>query len=349
MQIHSLYPLIFKPIYIEKVWGGNRLYSVLGKDCNPARPIGESWEVSAIEDFVSVVDNGFLNGNNLQEVEEIYMADLVGDRVYLKYGVEFPLLVKYIDANDVLSVQVHPDDETAKFRHHAYGKAEMWYVIYAEPDAELIMGWKHDMDRETLLKSLDNGTIAEHLNFVKVEAGDVFFIPPGRVHALGKGIVVAEIQQTSDITYRLYDWDRVGLDGSPRELHVDLALDVIDYKAYEKYKLDYAIELNKTVPLLRCDYFTTNLIEFDTVVNKNYMSLDSFVIYMVVEGSFALEYYKRDRIDVFKGQTVLLPAEFDQVRLIPYEKSKVLEVYVENIELNIQNTLDSFFGEGRVV
>ncbi len=349
MKVHNLYPLQFKPIYVEKVWGDNRLYSVLGKDCNPSRPIGESWEISAVEDYVSVVDNGFLQGNNLQDIVEIYMADLVGDRVYLKYGIEFPLLIKYIDANDVLSVQVHPDDQVARFRHHAYGKTEMWYVIHAEPDAELIMGWKHDMDRDTLLKSLDDGTIAEHLNYVKVKPGDVFFIPPGRVHALGKGIVVAEIQQTSDITYRLYDWGRVGLDGKPRELHVDLALDVIDYKAYDRYKQDYTPELNKTVPLVSCDYFTTNVIEFDQIVNKNYMSLDSFVIYMVIEGSFALEYYKRERMDLYKGQTVLLPAEFDEVRLLPYEKSKVLEIYVENIDLNMQNTIDSFFGEGRIV
>ncbi len=349
MKIHSLYPIQFKPICQEKVWGGNRLYSILNKGCDPTRPIGESWEISAVEDFISVVDNGFLQGNNLQDIVEIYMADLVGDKVYLKYGIEFPLLIKFIDANDLLSVQVHPDDNLARLRHHAYGKTEMWYVIHAEPDADLYMGWKHDMDRETLLQALEDNTLVEHLNKEKVKPGDVFFIPPGRVHALGKGIVVAEIQQTSDITYRLYDWGRVGMDGKPRQLHVDLALDAIDYKAYDKYKTEYTPETNNTIPLINCDYFTTNLIEFDRPMEKNYMALDSFVIYIVLEGSLGLEYYKKQRMDLFKGQTVLLPAEFDQVRLLPYEPSKLLEVYVENIDLNMNNTLENFFGEGMIV
>jgi len=349
MKIHNLYPLKFKEIYKEKVWGGNLLCSVLNKDCNPLKPIGESWEISAVQDNLSVVKNGFLAGNNIQEVLEIYLTDLVGEKVYLQYGIEFPLLAKYIHSNALLSVQVHPDDQTAKFRHYAYGKTEMWYVVYAESDAELIMGWKHDMDRSTLLQALDNGTIAEHLNFIKVKPGDVFFIPPGRVHALGKGIIVAEIQQTSDITYRLYDWGRVGLDGKPRELHVDLALDVIDYKAYDKYKIDYKPAPNETIPLISCEYFTTNLLEFDRIIEKNYLTLDSFVIYMAIEGHFALEYYKKERIDVKKGETVLLPAEFADVRLLPYEKSKVLEIYIENFNTNIQNTIDSFFGEGFIV
>ncbi len=349
MKIHNLYPLKFKPICKEKVWGGQRLRTLLNKDCNPLKPIGETWEISAVQDNISVVDNGFLKGNNLQELVEIYLTDLVGDKVYYKFGIEFPLLIKFIDANDLLSVQVHPDDNTAKFRHYAYGKTEMWYVIYAEPGAKLYMGWKHDMDRETLLKSLEDGSIVEHLNEEEVKPGDVFFIPPGRVHALGKGIVVAEIQETSDITYRLYDWGRVGLDGKPRQLHIDLAVDVIDYKAYDNYKTQYTPEINKTVPLVSCDYFTTNLLEFDRITEKNYLSLDSFVIYIVLEGHFALEYYKKDRVELKKGDTVLLPAEFEDVRLLPFEKSKILEVYIENINLNIQNSLETFFGEGSIV
>ncbi len=349
MKIHNLYPLLFKPIFKEKIWGGNRLCTILNKNCDPKRPIGESWEISAVQDNISVVANGFLEGNNLQEIIEIYMTDLVGDKVYYQYGIEFPLLIKFIDANDKLSVQVHPDDNTAKFRHYAYGKTEMWYVLDAEPGAKLYMGWTEDMDKEKLLKALENGTIANYLNEVEVKAGDVLFIPPGRVHALNKGIMVAEIQQTSDITYRLYDWDRVGLDGNPRPLHIDLALDVIDYQAYDNYKIQYEPQLNKTVELVSCDYFTTNILEFNRITEKNYLTLDSFVIYIVLEGYFALEYYKKERIELKKGQTVLLPAEFSDVRLLPFEKSKILEVYIENYNLNIQNTLDSFFGEGRIV
>ncbi len=349
MKVHQLYPIQFKPIFKEKVWGGNRLCTILNKNCDPTKPIGESWEISAVQDNISIAENGFLAGNNLQEIIETYLTDLVGDKVYYKYGIEFPLLIKFIDANDTLSVQVHPDDHTAKFRHYAYGKTEMWYVIHAEPDAKLYMGWKHDMDRQTLLKSLDDGTIAEHLNVETVKPGDVFFIPPGRVHALSKGIVVAEIQETSDITYRLYDWGRVGLDGKPRPLHVDLAIDVIDYKAYDNYKISYKPELNKTVQLVSCEHFTTNLLEFNRIIEKNYLALDSFVIYIVVEGYFALEYYKKQRIELKKGQTVLLPAEFSEVKLLPFEKSKILEVYIENINLNVQNSLETFFGEGRIV
>ncbi len=349
MKVHQLYPIRFKPIYKEKVWGGNRLCTILNKDCDPTKPIGESWEISAVQENISIVENGFLAGNNLQEIIEIYLTDLVGDKVYYKYGIEFPLLIKFIDANDTLSVQVHPDDNTAKFRHYAYGKTEMWYVIYAEPGAKLYMGWKHDMDRQTLLKALDDGTIEQHLNVEPVQPGDVFFIPPGRVHALSKGIVVAEIQETSDITYRLYDWGRVGLDGKPRPLHIDLAVDVIDYKAYDNYKTSYEPQLNKTVQLISCEHFTTNLLEFNRIIEKNYLALDSFVIYIVVEGYFALEYYKKQRVELKKGQTVLLPAEFSEVRLLPFEKSKILEVYIENINLNVQDSLETFFGEGKIV
>ncbi len=338
---NNLYPIKFEPKFVEKVWGGNKLCTVLNKPCDPKKKIGESWEISAIQDNLSIVKNGFLEGNNIEEVLEIYMSDILGYPVYMKYGIEFPLLVKFIDANDLLSVQVHPDDHLARYRHYAYGKTEMWYVIDAEPGAELIMGWKHDMDRGTLLKSLEDGTITEHLNYEKVKPGDVFFIPAGRVHALGKGIVVAEIQQTSDITYRLYDWGRVGLDGKPRELHIDLALDAIDYNAYSNYRTEYTINENGTTPLVNCDYFTTNLISFDQTIEKNYLALDSFVIYICLEGKFKLEYHNKDFEILEKGETAMLPAEYEEVRLIPYEKSKVLEVYIERIDLNVDSRITS--------
>ncbi len=346
MKQKALYPLLFKPIFVEKVWGNSRLCTVLDKPCNPLQPIGESWEISAVQDFISVVDNGYLKGNNLQELVEVYLTDLVGERPYLKYGIEFPVLIKFIDANDLLSVQVHPDDRLAKFRHYAYGKTEMWYVIHAEPGAQLIMGWKHPMDRKTLLESLEDGSIVEHLNYETVKPGDVFFIPPGRVHALGAGIVVAEIQQTSDITYRLYDWGRVGLDGKPRELHIDLALEAIDYQAYDNYRVDYQPKNNSTVQLVSCEHFTTNLVKFDKTFEKSYLALDSFVIYVVVEGSFVLEYSGKQRMELRKGQTVLIPADIEEVRLIPYEPTSLLEVYMENIDLDIRSGLETFWGEG---
>lgn len=324
----NLYPLKFKPIYIPKVWGGKKLNTLLNKDLQGNDKIGESWELSAVQGFQSEVSNGFLEGNTIEELIEIYMGELVGDQVYMKYGLEFPLLFKFIEANDKLSVQVHPDNETAKFRHYAYGKTEMWYVIDAEENSNLIMGFKKDIDKEGLLKALENKTLIEFLNFEEVKKEDVFYIPPGKVHALLEDIVIAEIQQTSDITYRLYDWDRVDLDGKMRDLHVDLALDVIDFSVKQNNKTKYFNIPENRNSLVECSYFTTNLIEFQKNVELDYSKLDSFVVYMCLEGQFDLKYGTTETISVKKGETVLIPAEIIQVTLKPKENSKILETYI---------------------
>ena len=337
----KLYPLKFRPIFVEKVWGGDRLKKVLNKNI-PSDKTGESWEISAVQDFLSIVDNGILSMNNIQELIEVFMGELVGEQIYLKYGIEFPLLIKFIDANDILSVQVHPDDHIAKHRHYAYGKTEMWYVIDAEPDAEIIVGFNQEIDKNILLESLEKGEIVKYLQKYKVKPGDVFFIPPGTVHALGKGILVAEIQQTSDITYRLYDWGRVGLDGKPRDLHIDLAVDVLDYKPRKDYKRTYEKKLNERSLLVSCQYFTTNLIEFDKQQDYNYSGIDSFVIYMCLDGEFEIDYQRDEPILVKKGETVLIPADLDFVSLIPHKKSKILEVFLPNAELNEQEILDKW-------
>ncbi len=329
----SLYPLKFNPIFVEKVWGGDRLKTVLNKPIKSPKT-GESWEISAVQDRISVVKEGYLAENNLQELIEVFMGDLVGDPVYFKYGIEFPVLIKFIDANDILSVQVHPDDMLAKHRHYAYGKNELWYVIDAEPGAEIIIGFKEDMTKEKLLQAIENKTLVNYLNFEKVKPGDVFFIPAGRVHALGKGVLVAEIQQTSDITYRLYDWDRVGLDGKPRELHIDLALDAIDYKAYPNYKTTYDAFLNDKSLIIDNQYFTINFLEFDKPKEMFYVTIDSFVIYMCIEGEFEIDYGKSEKTKVSKGETVLLPAEFSEVKLLPATKSKILEIYLKNVQIS---------------
>lgn len=324
----TLYPIKFQPILKDKIWGGARLKNILHKSTNSDK-CGESWEISAVRGNISKVKNGFLSGNNLQELIEIYMGDLVGDRIYERFGIEFPLLIKFIDANDVLSVQVHPDDDLAMKRHKAYGKTEMWYIIDAEKDAELICGFNREMDRETYMKHLQNKTLKEILNFEKVKAGDVFFTPSGRVHAVGAGILLAEIQQTSDITYRIYDWDRVDEKGNPREIHTDLALDAIDFKFYGKYRTDYKPEMNQTTGIADCKYFTAGLLYFDGLVEKDYYFIDSFIIYMCLEGKFDINYGPKLSESMAAGETVLIPAAIKNLNLVPQGTARALEVYIK--------------------
>ena len=325
----NLYPLKFAPILKEKIWGGRALETKLNKKLPEGKLIGESWELSGVSGDESIVDNGFLKGNTINELIEIYMGDLLGDKVYEKYGLEFPVLIKFIDANDKLSIQVHPDDETAKKRHNAYGKTEMWYVIDAEKDAKLISGFNKEITKQEYLQHLENGTLEEILNFEDVEKGDVFFIPAGRVHAICKGILLAEIQQTSDITYRIYDWNRVDADGNSRELHTDLALDVIDFKHHENYKTDYSDRKNNPVINIADNkYFKTNILQFDKAFRKDIYSIDSFIVYILVEGNFVLK-YDEDEIEVNLGETILIPAEMTEIEFVPKsDKVKLLEVYI---------------------
>ncbi len=326
----GLYPLKFTPILKEKIWGGQKISTILNKQSGQLSNIGESWEISGIQDDMSVATNGFLAGNSLQELIEVYMGDLVGESVYEKFGIEFPLLIKFIDAQDVLSIQVHPDDITSEERHKAYGKTEMWYVVEAEDGAELISGFKIDCNKQDYLTALHSGTLKDLLNVEKVQPGDVFFIPAGRVHAIGSGILLAEIQQTSDITYRIYDWGRVDNNGNPRELHTDLATDVINFKAEENYKTDYDIIPNKTVNLVECNYFRTNMLDFKGVVEKDYNLIDSFVIYMCLEGEFNIQTDSNVIENVKQGETVLIPAILKNLVLKADKQTKLLEVYLPN-------------------
>lgn len=322
----NLYPLKFEPIYKKKIWGGNKLGLLLNKDKNISN-LGESWEISAVESSISIISNGFLEGNDLQETLEMYMGELVGDKIFDKFGIEFPLLIKFIDAQEDLSIQVHPNDEQAKERHKAYGKTELWYVLDAEENAKLISGFSGNIDKSEYLKSLNNNKLFNILNYEKVKAGDVLFIPPGRIHTIGKGIVLAEIQQTSDITYRIYDYNRTDKEGNARDLHTDLALDVLDFQKYDKYKTDYTPSLNKTKELEKCQYFTVNILEFDAIIEKDYQLLDSFIIYICVEGEIEIE-TDENKTSLIKGETVLIPASITQLKLHPKGKAKVLEVYI---------------------
>ena len=322
-----LYPLKFSPILKDKIWGGTKLKTLFNKPATSDH-LGESWELSGYEGDESVVTNGFLAGNNLAELLEVYMGDLVGDRVFERYGHTFPLLFKLIDANDNLSIQVHPNDETARARHDSLGKTEMWYVVDADPGAELIIGFAHDSSKEEYSQAVERGEVERLLQHVPVQRGDVFFIPAGLVHAIGRGVVVAEIQESSDITYRIYDYKRKDADGHERELHVAQALDVIDFAASPRPKTPYEPRLNEPVTLVSCDYFTTNSLRFDREVVRDYAPIDSFVTYMCLEGAFDIV-CEGEKTPVQRGETVLVPAAINEVKLVPSQPSALLEVYVQ--------------------
>ena len=324
----SLYPMKFTPIYKDKIWGGNRIKTKLGLDYGDLPNCGEAWMISGYKDNETQVSNGFLAGNTINELVEVYMGDLVGDKVYEDYGTEFPLLIKFLDSNDWLSIQVHPDDELAqKLKIGKGGKTEMWYVLEAEPESELIMGFNRKITREEYLDYFNKKKLVEILNYEKVSKGDVFFIPSGRVHSLGPGIMLAEIQQTSDATFRIYDWDRIDAAGMKRELHTDLALKAIDFNFYKKYKSEYEEKNNETVNIVGCPYFTTNLITLNKPIAANYEELDSFVIYMGVEGNVNIK-WEEGTINLKKGEVVLIPNVIDDVHLYPEVDSKLLEIYI---------------------
>ncbi|MDD3080010.1 MAG: mannose-6-phosphate isomerase [Paludibacter sp.] len=322
-----LYPLKFEPLLKDKIWGGSKLEKLFDKKAQSDK-LGESWELSGIENDESVVTNGFLAGNSLSELIEIYMGELVGDKIFDTYGLSFPLLFKLIDANENLSIQVHPGDEVAAERHNSFGKTEMWVVLDADSDGQLIIGFKDDCSKEEYLEALQSDKVEDLLQHVPVRKGDVFFIPAGLVHAIGKGVVVAEIQESSDITYRIYDYKRVDAQGKERELHTEQTLDVINFAASKDPKTQHEDKLNAINELVSCDYFTTNLIPFDVPLTRNYGTIDSFVVYMCLEGSFVIE-TETEKTTVCKGETVMIPAMINEIGLIPDEKSQILEVYIK--------------------
>jgi mannose-6-phosphate isomerase len=318
----------FTPVFKDKIWGGNKIRSVLDINFGNLPNCGEAWMISGLKNNETLVENGFLAGNPLNDLVEIYMGDLVGDKVFEEFGNEFPLLIKFLDTNAWLSIQVHPDDELASKRKLGRGKTEMWYVLEAEKNAELILGFNKKVTKEEYIKLLKNKMLQEVLNYEKVEKDDAFFIPSGRIHSLGPGLLLAEIQQSSDITYRIYDWDRIDAAGMRRELHTEQALDAIDFNVYENYKTNYLKKINQTVNIIDSQYFTTNILSFNKSVSKNYEELDSFVIYMIVEGEMILK-NENDKLQLKKGEVVLLPNIIENVELHPHSYCKVLEIYIE--------------------
>ena len=323
-----LYPLKFQTIYKDKIWGGQKIKTYLHKDFGDLPNCGETWEISGVKSDVSIVNGGALDGQSLADLLEQYGAELVGNKVYQHFGNTFPLLVKFIDAKEFLSVQVHPDDELAKKRHNSFGKTEMWYIIEADPGSTLIAGFNRELDEKTYLEYFNSGKLMDILNSEPAEAGDVFFLPAGRVHTIGEGLLLAEIQQTSDITYRIYDFDRVDDKGNKRELHTEEALAAIDYKHYPEYKTQYQPEKNETVKLVTCPYFTTNVLDFDKNTTKDYSNLDSFVIHVCLSGAYTVN-YNGQSYPVKMGESILLPKSIDKVELETTSGFKILESFIE--------------------
>jgi len=321
-----LYPFKFKPIYKDKIWGGRKIKDILKQDYGMLPNCGEAWLLSGLWDEQSVVANGDFAGDEINDLVETFMGDLVGEAVFDRYGEQFPILIKIIDANDWLSVQVHPDDELAEKRELGNGKTEMWYVMDADRDAELIDGFNQEIDKKRYIKVLKDNTLQSVLNSETVREGDVFFIPAGRVHALGPGIMVAEIQQTSDVTYRIYDWDRLDVAGMQRELHIPQSLEAVDFSIPENYKTPYRNLLNATVPVIDSQHFVTNILQFDGEMVKDYSDIDSFVILLCTKGKFSLN-WENGSVFVMEGECVLIPNVVNKVTLDADNYSKLLEIY----------------------
>lgn len=320
----TLYPIKFTPILKDKIWGGQKLKTLLNKESDLPN-VGESWEISDVEGDVSIVSNGDLKGQSLKHLLETYKDQLIGGKNYKVFGNKFPLLIKFIDAKEDLSIQLHPNDKLAAKRHNSFGKTEMWYTLQADEGSNLIVGFNQDMTPDKYLNHLENKTLTEIVNFDKVKEGDAYFIEVGRIHAIGAGVMVAEIQQTSDITYRVYDWDRVDDDGNERELHNDLAIDAFDFNMPDNFRAVYSKMENRSNQMVSCPYFTTSYLEVTKTIKKE-NNKDSFFIYICVEGSATITYNEHSE-NIKKGETILLPAAVEHYE-INSKKATLLEVYV---------------------
>ncbi|HLT52335.1 MAG TPA: type I phosphomannose isomerase catalytic subunit [Flavobacteriaceae bacterium] len=321
-----LYPIKFHPILKDKIWGGNKLKTILNKEHNLLNA-GESWEISDVEGDTSVVANGDLAGKTLKDLLSEYTSDLLGEKIYKEFGNKFPLLIKFIDAKEDLSIQLHPNDDLAKKRHNSFGKTEMWYVMQADEGSNLIIDFNKKITPEVYLKHLEDKTLPSILNFEQVKSGDTYFIEVGRVHAIGAGVMLAEIQQTSDITYRVYDWDRVDSQGNLRELHNDLAIDAIGFDMPDNFRANYSKTENTSNVMVSCPYFTTHFLPVTKTIKKQ-NSQDSFIIYMCVKGQVEIE-ANGFKTKAKMGETVLVPASLKDITIHTETPSELLEVYIK--------------------
>ncbi|MGB5172403.1 type I phosphomannose isomerase catalytic subunit [Eudoraea sp.] len=310
---------------MQRLWGGDKLGTVLGKNIENDLT-GESWELSGVKGNVSVIANGDYRGLKLTELIDKFPEELLGMKVLKEFGKEFPILIKFIDANKDLSIQLHPNDALAKKRHNSLGKTEMWYIMDSEPDSELIIGFNEDVDEKIYTKSLEENSLLDLLHFEKVEGGDTFFINAGKIHAIGKGVLLAEIQQTSDVTYRVFDYNRKDEQGNSRQLHTDLALAAIDYERKDDFKIAYNKEANTRNLMVNSAYFTTKYLRLDKTITLDLSLNDSFTIYMCVKGSLRIS-NENGEVDILRGETALVPASSKKVELIT-NGAELLEITI---------------------
>ncbi|MDE5782830.1 MAG: class I mannose-6-phosphate isomerase [Prevotella sp.] len=338
-----MYPFLFEPNLHTVVWGGQRLTAFKGLPKSDV-PIGESWEVSAVPSSTSIIANGDLAGKDLNSVIEEHSEEVLGRAVSRRYHGQLPLLVKFIDARKDLSIQVHPNDAMAQREHGKMGKSEMWYIIDAQPGSFLYAGFNKEISPEEYKEHIRNNTITEVLAKHTVKPGDVFYLPAGRVHAIGAGILLAEVQQSSDVTYRIYDYNRPGLDGRPRELHTEQAAQALDFHVLDEYRTFYSDKLNRANLVIDSPYFTIRVTESTGAFHRNLVKYDSFVICMCMEGDCRIRIRKTGyTIDLPHGNSALIPAAIADYDIVPVDgKSKTLEAFINNLDLSLAGKVTRF-------
>lgn len=319
------YPILFTPIVKDRLWGGQKLKKLFNK---PSQTLttGESWEISGVQGDVSVVANGHLQGQTLQDLINTQPIALLGASVFKRFGREFPILIKFIDAQLDLSIQLHPNDQLARERHNSFGKTEMWYVMDADPGSRLIVGFNRDVTKEEYTTALQSGRLMELMNEETVKKGDTFFINTGKIHAIGAGVLLAEIQQTSDVTYRVYDFDRKDKAGNLRELHTDLALDALDYQYKEDFKVAYQTRVGRGNPMVDSPYFKTSYLPLEQSQSLFEQQRDHFTIYLCVEGEVVLQ-TKEGEARLVAGTSCLIPASVDFLK-VETTGATLLEVWI---------------------
>lgn len=340
----QLYPLLFRPNMHSVVWGGERLCAYKGL-AQMAEPIGESWEVSAVPSSTSIVSNGVFKGRDLISVIAEYPEAILGKAVNERYQGKLPLLVKFIDAKQDLSIQVHPNDEMAQREHGKMGKSEMWYVIRADEGAHLYAGFKTEISPEEYERRVADGSIVEVLADHSVKAGDVFYLPAGRVHAICGGILLAEVQQSSDVTYRIYDYNRPGMDGKPRELHTELAARALDYHVEENYRTDYIDSTNRATQIIDTPYFDVRVMEISKPFHRDLRKYDSFIISMCIEGSCKISVRSTGyEILLRQGHSTLIPAAIADYDVVPLAgTTRLLDAFIDNQDNGMKGIISKFF------
>lgn len=338
-----LYPFLFHPNLHTVVWGGHRLQVYKGLQSTD-EPIGESWEVSAVPSSTSIISNGSFAGRDIISVISEYPEDILGKAVNEKYHGQLPLLVKFIDAERDLSIQVHPNDEMAQREHGKMGKSEMWYVIKADAGSHLYAGFKQEITPEEYQQRIADGTIIEVLADHQVKAGDVFYLPAGRIHAICGGILLAEVQQSSDVTYRIYDYNRPGMDGKPRQLHTELAAQALDYHVEENYRTEYVDNPNKAIQIIDSPYFDVRVMEISKPFHRDLRKYDSFIISMCIEGDCKLCVRSTgDEILLRQGSSTLIPAAIADYDVLPlYHTTRLLDAFIDNQDTGMPGKLTRF-------